>query len=189
MSHHLEPPKRRMTSISVGCLLRRAGHCRLLTAQEGAHANSSILTRQVSRRASRIVLVAAIIVDADRQWRKLVTRLSEIAREHAVGPDVAFHAKDLLHGRKTFPQDRWTLPEQLEILKKLVSTPRLYSVPFCSRNGFLRRNQITLPELPPMGKAAARAHMVAFIPCVLAAEQYMRSEGRDLTGLCGRRGK
>jgi hypothetical protein len=37
-----------------------------------------------------IVLVAAIIVDADRQWRKLVARLSEIAKEHAVGPDILF---------------------------------------------------------------------------------------------------
>jgi hypothetical protein len=55
-----------------------------------------------------IVLVVAIIVDADRRWKRLESRIHEIAAERGVDPEqIVFHAKDLFHGTGLFPRDKW----------------------------------------------------------------------------------
>jgi hypothetical protein len=121
-----------------------------------------------------IVLVVAIIVDADRRWKRLESRIHEIAAERGIDPEqIVFHAKDLFHGTGLFPRDKWPLKERLDILRKLVSIPHQFNIPFAY--GFFRRGQITVPPHAPDVEARKAQH-TAFVSCVLAAEQYMRAE-------------
>jgi len=123
-----------------------------------------------------VVLVAAIIVDADRQWRHLADHIQGMIDHHLEEGDrenFVFHAKDLFHGTKKFPRDKWSLPQRLEILKELVSIPRKFNVPLTY--GFFRRGLSGLPNDPPDVEAIKAQHS-AFISCAFGAEQFMRNE-------------
>jgi hypothetical protein len=111
-----------------------------------------------------IVLVVAIIVDADRRWKRLESRIHEIAAERGVDPEqIVFHAKDLFHGTGLFPRDKWPLKERLDILRKLVSIPHQFNIPFAY--GFFRRGQITVPPHAPDVEARKAQHTALFRAC------------------------
>lgn len=127
-----------------------------------------------------VIVVAAIIVDADRQWRRLESCVQDLrdhlGKTHEIGDDFVFHAKDLFHGGRKFPREKWTLQERIEILRRLVSIPRELSVPVVY--GHHLRSVPKLPASPtdPAKSQVERDQRASFYLCVIGSEKFMRSE-------------
>ena len=61
-----------------------------------------------------VTVVAGIIVDGDGQYKALERRIGELIKKHVpperLTPGFCFHAKELVHGGKTFRRDDY-VPE------------------------------------------------------------------------------
>lgn len=124
-----------------------------------------------------IVVVAGVVVDADRQWLALRQYIDGLIKDY-VPPEhqdgIVFHATDLFHGsgpvfgRHIYPAER-----AHEVLRHLLKAPEIFDLPVVF--GHLQK------RIPPEGLSRkelraekARNHAVAFSLCATAAEKYMR---------------
>lgn len=127
------------------------------------------------------VVVAAVIVDADRSWHSLEQHLlllsHEVDSDHYGGPK-SFHAKDVWHGSGDFPRSDWPREKRLEILKALAQIPRRFGLPVVA--GYVRRHG---PQAPladgreqgvPMRSDRRWAQATAFLSAVRRVESWMR---------------
>ncbi len=78
-------------------------------------------------------VVAAIIIEADKQLSAVERHLDEIAAKHIPQedrPGFVFHATDIWSGKK-YSKDReiWTLEKRLAILDDLAQTPAKFDLP------------------------------------------------------------
>jgi hypothetical protein len=72
------------------------------------------------------VVVAGVIIHADRQWKAVELHLNDMADRYVPGDRRAgfvFHAKDLFHGSGAFPRNQWSREKRWEILDELIAIP------------------------------------------------------------------
>jgi Protein of unknown function (DUF3800) len=77
-------------------------------------------------------VVAGVVSHADHQWRVLNEHLSELADEFVPAEDregIVFHAKDIWHGAKRFPRERWPMEKRRALLAELASMPEKFALP------------------------------------------------------------
>jgi hypothetical protein len=129
------------------------------------------------------LIVAGIIVHADKQWLALQTYFQEMVREfvppaHQIG--FSFHAKDLFHGGKKgkvyFTREidrdlRW------RILEELCSIPSKFDLPIVC-GCFDRKNVPDDKGLLPVAKIQY-AQMLASVNCTIGVERFMRERAGD----------
>ena len=73
------------------------------------------------------LVVAGVIVDADKQFKSVQAYLDELVEKH-IPKDrrdgFAFHAMELFHGTKRFNREFWSFEKRLEILDDLAAIPK-----------------------------------------------------------------
>jgi hypothetical protein len=123
-----------------------------------------------------VAVVAGIIVNDDRQWKIVETRIHQLIREYGhdePGPDFAFHATDIFSGRKLYHRSQYPLDRAIELLKALVSIPREFDLPIAvsalSKSSF-EKGETSAAR----AKNAGVIHGMAFSLCAMMAERYLR---------------
>jgi hypothetical protein len=105
-----------------------------------------------------IATVAGVIVDGDRQWKRLQAFIEDLIKEYVPAErreNFVFHAKHIFHGTKFFHRTRWPLGKRLALLKRILSIPAMFSVPVAF--GYYKKVTTWSPESPrkserPMSK-------------------------------------
>src|SRR5438552_3442539 len=80
------------------------------------------------------LVVAGIIVDADKQFKIVEAYLDELVENYIpkeLRDGFAFHAMELFHGTKRFSRDLWPFQKRLEILDELAAIPKKFDLPIC----------------------------------------------------------
>ncbi len=124
------------------------------------------------------LVVAGVIVDADRQWRGIEARLSALADEYAppqAREGFVFHASELWSGGKALVRDVYPAHRRWEALGGLCSLMEEMAVPIvfgavhratyteaCGHN--LTQSEVTID-----------AQVVGFTLCITLVERYMRA--------------
>lgn len=123
-----------------------------------------------------VTIVAAVIVDADRQYRLLEDHLDRVVRER-LSPDLhdgfIFHAKDISAGNKEFSDlDEWPFEKRKALIcEMLQSRPQvLYSVAV----GYANHSEETMAKYSSRKEYLIRRHEEAYAMALLACEDYMR---------------
>jgi hypothetical protein len=129
------------------------------------------------------VVVAAIIVHADKQWRALVTYLADMAAAHVPKDKIAqfkgFHANELFSGGKIFERRDGEFGRWWPVLEELLSIPQKFDLPVCF--GSVERK---LYEFGGEGyegavksniKPLVAAQMTAFSAAAYGVEHWMKS--------------
>src|SRR5437764_402993 len=86
-------------------------------------------------RPEPIIVVAGILINGDRTYRKLVAKFDEIVAEFLPAPDerrgFTFHAKDIFGGTGPYFSDRekWPRERRLPIMTALAGLPREFGIP------------------------------------------------------------
>src|SRR5688572_19037569 len=96
------------------------------------------------------VIVAGVVVHADKQWRGLERYLRDMVEEYVPPEDRArfcFHATDLFHGSKRFSRDKWPKELRWKILDELVSIPKQFDMPIAM--GFVPKGKLRQKYSPP----------------------------------------
>ena len=102
------------------------------------------------------LVVAGVIVHADKQWKPIERRLEKLWYDHMptdVPPGHALHAKELYSGGKVFTRERFDREARWHILDKLVAIPHEFNLPVVI--GFVPRS-----EYPVLADACAQAFML-----------------------------
>ena len=124
-----------------------------------------------------VLVVAGVVVHADKKWRRLHSLLNELAQEcfpDGVPEKFVFHATDIFHGSGFFPRAKWSLSRRLEILRKLLRVP--WGAGVAVACGYVRKNICPPPKNPD--EIDAWYHALAFAHCAVAAEGYLKAEAR-----------
>lgn len=137
----------------------------------------------ISNKAQEPVLVvAAVIVDADKQLVALERQIDNIVarhipQEHQAG--FVFHASQLFNGGgKIFTRDNaaWPLEKRLAIADELAAIPARFHLPLTMT--FVPRAEFPSEEeyraIHTDAEKTLAAHVAAFIACAVQVEQWMR---------------
>jgi hypothetical protein len=124
------------------------------------------------------VVVAGVIIDADRQFKAIESHIDGLARKYlpeAMQGRVPFHAMELWHGTKNFDRQNWPLEKRLEILTALADVPRQFDIPICWGS----TDRKTVPELISGSASSVLieqiSHGHAFFKFVVQVETVMRA--------------
>lgn len=112
------------------------------------------------------LVVAGVMIDADKQWQAVQRRLAELANKHApegAMPDFSFHAMELWHGNKNFPRHKYDREQRWSILDELIGVIWEFDLPVI--HAAFEREQI--PDF-------VEAYGFAFGHALSDAEAYMR---------------
>jgi Protein of unknown function (DUF3800) len=131
------------------------------------------------------LVVAGVIVDADRKWKELETYLRQLAISTFPDRDpyrFVFHAKDIWHGNGVFDRKKWRLQDRLKSLQQLAQIPRLFDLPIvagCIDREAMRKE--VLKRYPTMSAKAIRSitHTQAFLVAVQCVEYWMETKASD----------
>jgi hypothetical protein len=125
------------------------------------------------------LVVAGIVIDADRQWRQLEERLSALADTYAPPEKrdgFVFHAKELWSGGKVIPRESYPAARRWEALKTICALPAEFQFPVvfgAVHRGFFRQFMGgTLAQT----EVTVDAQVYAFGECLSTVEYYMRQE-------------
>jgi hypothetical protein len=125
----------------------------------------------------RYAVVAGIISNPDTQWRALEQYLSDMA-DALVPKDlrsgIVFHAKDIWHGTKAFPKDRFSLERRNEILLELAKIPKKFDIPVVV--GAINKED---QKKTGAGNHNALCYAMAFSIAVIGVEYFMLQWGKD----------
>ena len=124
------------------------------------------------------VVIAGVIVHADKQWKVLGNHLSQMADEFAPPgqrEDFAFHATELFSGGKRFPRDKYPKEWRWAVLDELVSIPEKFDLPIVF--GCIPRSDVA--EAKPLRngtvvKPAVAGQIVTFIVAASLADRWMQ---------------
>lgn len=127
---------------------------------------------------------AAVIVDADKQWKKVEARLAELLTElvpleHRFG--FVFHAKDIFHGTdKYFSRERFPNPEdRAKIVSRVASIAKEFRLPVVV--GYLVKSDH--PWMVALGETSrgvsAEYQSWAFKMCAMGVEKWMRDKALE----------
>jgi Protein of unknown function (DUF3800) len=125
------------------------------------------------------VVVAGVVVHADKQWKDLERYLDELADQKAPRwhrQDFVFHAMELFSGGATFTRERFDKESRWSILDELVRIPGRFGLPVVA--GWVERERLR-QRYPAADTARLTldAQVSAFIQCASAVELYMRLLG------------
>lgn len=115
------------------------------------------------------VVVAGVIVHADRQWKALENHLFEMMRKYSpiafeeLPYNYCFHATELFSGGKIFSRDRVTKEARWAILDELVALPAKFNLPVVAY--YVKRS-----EYPDV----VEAYRYCFVEIAAQVEAYMR---------------
>lgn len=124
-------------------------------------------------------VVAAVIVEGDKQWRAVEAHLRTLVDQYVQPNDqvgFVFHAKDIHHGARKMPRDRYARSTRIELLKELCHVPSKFDLhlvaAYVDRAAYAARN-------PTLSRKtlAVNAQTIAAISCTGAVEKVLRSEG------------
>lgn len=131
-----------------------------------------------------ICVVAAALIDGDRQWRGLEMHIRSIANLLVPHPQRAafeFHAKELFSGNKH--NKAWGKNLRWEILRKFLVTFHQFQLPIiwaaCNRAEAIKR----LRGLFPIDDSQI-PRMCAFMTCLIETERWMRKNVPDEVAIC-----
>ncbi|MBI1649063.1 DUF3800 domain-containing protein [Hyphomicrobium sulfonivorans] len=127
------------------------------------------------------IVVAGVIVHADKQLNELEQRLQRLVERHIpadLRDGFVFHATELFNGGgKVFcrADERWQLAKRLEIAHELASIPAKMKLPLAF--GIVQRAHwpLTFDAAGMSGKErAVGQHVTAFMTCAMQVEMWMR---------------
>jgi hypothetical protein len=132
------------------------------------------------------LVVAGVIVDADKKWRPLEEYFRKLTLEYFpkhVGHPVVFHAKDIWHGSGLFDRNKWKLTKRLKLLHRLSKVPREFDLPIVmghahrasTREALIRRNST---KLTPKSLRSF-IHAAAFFSAVRRVESWMSNNTKN----------
>ncbi|MBV8800075.1 MAG: DUF3800 domain-containing protein [Alphaproteobacteria bacterium] len=123
-----------------------------------------------------LLVVAGIIVNADKQWKAVQRRLRDL-RDRFMPPEApewySFHATELFSGGKYFTRERYSRSERWAILDAILSVPAEFNLPVV--HAYLERH------LAP--DQMERLYGRAFIECAASAEAHLRTLPADEVGM------
>jgi hypothetical protein len=131
------------------------------------------------------LVVAGVVVDADRQFKLVEAHLDELVDKHISKEShdgFAFHAMEIFHGTRRFDRNIWPFEKRLEILDDLAAIPRKFDLPVCygiTNRVILPKN---LPDASPTHLAGV-AHANALFKCALQAELILRATAEKEVGM------
>lgn len=111
-----------------------------------------------------VAVVAAIIVQADGQWREAKLQLEAVKQEYVAThrqEGFVFHATDIYSGRGKFKG--WLVDQRRSLLRGLLRIPQALNIPVAF--GFVRKEAV--PD-------TTTRHMMAFAFCIKAASDLVR---------------
>jgi hypothetical protein len=143
-----------------------------------------------------VVVVAGVMIDADKQLVRLEDHLQSLVEKHIPLEDwdgFVFHATAIWSGTRYFEdKEKWPLAKRLPILNDLVAIPRLFEIPITI--GFVRRSDFgeiaALNMAKDLGKdeltpdeTDIALHAMAFVNASLVVERTMRQLWKEEVAL------
>jgi hypothetical protein len=135
-----------------------------------------------------VAVVAAVIVDNDKQWKPVERYIYDLIQEFAppeIQDGFVLHAKDLFHGwtKNVFDKKKHSFPQGPEVLRRLLEAPGKFGLPLTF--GYVRKRDAAKYVIDALtGKKdikeglAGEIHAAAYLRAVLAVEDYMRRIAR-----------
>lgn len=130
------------------------------------------------------VVVAGVIVHADKQLNELERRLQRVVeryipKEHWDG--FTFHATELFSGGgKVFDRSKWPLAARLEIARDIAAIPSRMKLPLAF--GIIQREHWPMTfdasQMTPKEKIVGQ-HTSAYMTCAMQVEMWMRCKAPD----------
>lgn len=127
------------------------------------------------------VVMAGVIVHADRDWMKVEARLKELAVFYtgdSKSSACVFHATDIFGGAGIWPRHRYSRADRMAILLDLAKIPGEFGLPVV--NGFVDRKQVA--DIMPgtsLHDQTLFAQVGAALRCTVSVERFMRSGAAD----------
>jgi len=120
------------------------------------------------------LVVAGIVVHADKQLNELESRIAEIADRLIPGdirPGFVFHAVDLFNANKPFTKGKWTFDDAMEVGSAFAKAISETGV------GIVWRSILRSTPVPSHAKFSTLAiqHSIAFVSTLMLVEGFMRS--------------
>jgi len=125
------------------------------------------------------VVVAGVLVDADKQWRAVERHLRDLVLRYILPQDRSgfiFHAKDIHHGTHKTHRDRYERALRIDLLRELCLIPDRFNLPIVA--GYVERAVYAShhPDLS-VAEQTVNAQAIAAISCTCAVEKALRGEG------------
>jgi hypothetical protein len=120
-------------------------------------------------RVEPYVVVAGVIVHADKQWKAVESHLAAMMAKYSPIPvgdlphNYSFHATELFSGGKVFTRERFSKEQRWAILDELVSLPAKFELPVVARQA-----------LRSEAKDVVDAYRYCFMEVSAQVEAYMR---------------
>lgn len=135
------------------------------------------------------LVVAGVIVDADRKWKNLEAYYRDLAQE--LFPEerperFVFHAKDIFHGTGAFDRKNWCRRERMRVLSRLMQVPRLFELPIAvaaiDRVEASKRLSTSEPKAPESTLRNV-IHAQGFITAIQCVQFWMDKNAPDETAM------
>jgi hypothetical protein len=128
------------------------------------------------------LVVASVVVHGDSQYNAAKQDLHKIVEKYIPEENrdgFVFHATELFSGRKYFAKEDWSREKRWEILKEILQIAPRHKIPVCLC--FLSRADFNKKSADIGGQDALeeRAHILAFMFCVLTIDHWMRQFTND----------
>ena len=130
-----------------------------------------------------VCVVAAVIVDGDKQWRPLESEMRRIIEERVpekIRPKFVLHATEIFSGGKQVNRDDWPFEERLDFLKEILCLPIVHDIPIAVGIEFKRDwselidfDSIKMLDTKPMN-SNKWSHLMAFNTCMEKADLFLR---------------
>lgn len=126
-------------------------------------------------------VVAAAIIPGDH-YKAIERGISDLA-DHCAPPALRqgfiFHAKELYHGGKAFPRDKYPKEYSREFLKYLLHIPKDNGIPISM--GWIEKSTSSpiVANLKTENEKSALFHAMAFMNCVVCIDRLMRESYPD----------
>jgi hypothetical protein len=131
------------------------------------------------------LVVAGVLIEADRDWRKIAAHLRKVAIKHLPREDVegfVFHATDIFHGSGYFDRAKWPNEKRRKILADLSAIPSLFDLPIVA--GYMPRQiarNFYLNKQPTLRAStiANLIHAEALIRAAVSIDKWLRKVAPD----------
>jgi hypothetical protein len=138
-------------------------------------------------------VVAAVIVDGDKDTGTLTKELDGIAREYKVRGITNFHANDIWRGSGTYSRDdpKWPLSRRLDLFASLASLPKKLNLPVAIGHVYRPTFKIAFyeqmkgyertigrPLKPKKADLYAAEHQAAFVKAAKCVDTWMQKNAR-----------
>lgn len=127
------------------------------------------------------IIVAGVIVHADKQWKLVEQRLSELADQFANPAERAgfyFHAADLYTGGRAGFRDKHPLAKRHELLRELCEIPAQFDLPVVMQAISRQQLKERYPTLSN-SELVCEGLQQATLACALGIEDHMRKCASD----------